>query len=58
MAQSKTFVRGVRVSRELWERLKRIAEAKGENCNGIIIRLIANYCERNSQVIVDKPKKV
>jgi predicted DNA-binding ribbon-helix-helix protein len=58
MAQSKTFVRGVRVSRELWERLKRIAEAKGINCNAIIVRLIANYCEKNSQVNVDKAPKV
>ncbi len=58
MAQSRTFVRGVRVSRELWYTFKRIAEAKGEKCNGIIIQLITSYCEKNSQVVVDKAPKM
>jgi hypothetical protein len=58
MAQSKTFVRGVRISRDTWYTLKRIAKDKGVNCNGVIVRLITNYCEKNSQVNVDKAPKV
>jgi predicted transcriptional regulator len=58
MAQSKTEVRGIRVSRELWTKLTSVAKAKGKTRNGIIADLIADYCEKNSKVLIDKAPKL
>jgi predicted DNA-binding protein len=58
VARSKTEVRGVRISRELWEKLTSVAKAKGKTRNGIIAELIADYCEKNSKVLIDKDPKL
>lgn len=58
VSRSRTEVRGVRVSRELWTKLASVAKAKGKTRNGIIADLIADYCEKNSKVLIDKTPKL
>ena len=54
----KTKVKSFRVAESLWKDLAKIALAKKESRNSIIVRLISKYCEENSKVLIDKERKM
>lgn len=58
MKRLKTTVKSIRISEEVWKKLGNVAKAKGLSRNSLMARVLSEYCEKNSKVIVDKGEKM
>ena len=57
MRKKESVVRGVRIDPRLWAELQRIAEARGQSRNEMIVDILRNCCT-NFKKGIDKGEKV
>ena len=54
MTSNKTIVKGIRASREFFDKCDLVAKAEGVDRNKLIVRVMGKYCDKAD--LVDKVK--
>ena len=49
MASNKTVVKGIRASREFFDKCDLVAKGEGVDRNKLIVRVVSNYCSKREK---------